>query len=323
MQETPLAKYLPNVSKLIFGCMGLGGEWNKDAIDQTHIKQAHNCIDSALAGGINFFDHADIYTFGKAEQVFGTVLAQRPELREQLYIQSKCGIRFADEHGPKRYDSSAQWIEHSVNGSLKRLNCDYLDVLMLHRPDPLMQPAEVAAVFSRLKQSGKVRHFAVSNMQQQHIQFLQNALDMPIVANQIEASLQKSGWVDQGVYAGNSQGNTINFTPGCIEYCREQEIQIQSWGSLCQGVYSGKSIENASPAERNTALLVSKLAVLYNTSAEAIVLAWLLRHPALIQPVIGTTNSQRIANACDAINVQLSREHWYALYVSAKGYELP
>lgn len=323
MHDTPLAKYLPNVSKLIFGCMGLGGGWNKDPLTNTHTQQAHACIDTAIAGGINFFDHADIYTFGKAEQVFGQVLKQRPELREQIYIQSKCGIRFADEQGPKRYDLSKQWIEQSVEGSLKRLNTDYLDVLMLHRPDPLIQVAEVAQVFSRLKESGKVRHFAVSNMSQQQIQFLQTALDMPIVANQIEASLKQSAWVDEGVYTGNRNGKDINFTPGFIEYCTEQEIQIQSWGSLCQGLYSGKQLQNASPADINTAILVNKLAALYSTSAEAIVLAWLLRHPALIQPVIGTTNAKRLAASCSAVNIELTREHWYALYVSAKGHELP
>ena len=119
MLHTPLAKYLPNVSKLVFGCMGLGGGWNKDAINSSHIKQAHDCIDHAIEGGINFFDHADIYTFGKAELVFGKALSERPDLREHMYIQSKCGIKFEDEHGPKRYDFSADWIEQSVEASLK------------------------------------------------------------------------------------------------------------------------------------------------------------------------------------------------------------
>ena len=149
------------------------------------------------------------------------------------------------------------------------------------------------------------------------------ALDMPIVANQIEASLQKHQFVDEGVYAGNSDGKDLNFTPGSIEYCRHFEIQIQSWGSLCQGLYSGSDLSNASQADINTSLLVNKLAALYETSAEAIVLAWLLRHPASIQPIIGTTNAKRIKASCDAVNVELTREHWYALYVSAKGHELP
>ena len=323
MLHTPLAKYLPNVSKLVFGCMGLGGGWNKDAITDTHVKQTHECIDSAIEGGINFFDHADIYTFGKAEQVFGKVLSERSNLREHIYLQSKCGIRFEDDLGPKRYDFSANWIEQSVEASLKRLNTEYLDVLMLHRPDPLMEVDEIARVFSCLKESGKVRHFAVSNMQQHQINFLQHALDMPIVANQIEASLQKHQFVDEGVYTGNIDGKNLNFTPGCIEYCRSFDIQIQSWGSLCQGLYTGSNLSNASQADINTSLLVNKLAALYGTSAEAIVLAWILRHPASIQPITGTTNAKRIQASCDAVNVELTREHWYALYVSAKGHELP
>ncbi|TMO72383.1 aldo/keto reductase [Pseudoalteromonas sp. S3776] len=323
MLNTPLAKYLPHVSRLVFGCMGLGGGWNKDAITKEHLKQTHECIDAAIAGGINFFDHADIYTFGKAEQVFGQALGERPELREHMYIQSKCGIRFEDDKGPKRYDFSAKWIEESVEGSLKRLNTDYLDVLMLHRPDPLMEVEEIAQVFSCLQESGKVRNFAVSNMQQHQMNFLQHALDMPIVANQIEASLQKHQFVDEGVYAGNADGKDLNFTPGSVEYCRHFDIQIQSWGSLCQGLYTGGDLSNASQADINTSILVNKLAALYDTTPEAIVLAWLLRHPAMIQPIIGTTNVERIAASCDALNVQLSREHWYALYVSAKGHELP
>ena len=323
MLHTPLAKYLPHVSRLVFGCMGLGGGWNKDAITKAHLKQTHECIDAAIAGGINFFDHADIYTFGKAEQVFGQALAERPELREHMYIQSKCGIRFEDDKGPKRYDFSAKWIEESVEGSLKRLNTDYLDVLMLHRPDPLMEVEGIAQVFSFLQESGKVRNFAVSNMQQHQMNFLQHALDMPIVANQIEASLQKHQFVDEGVYAGNADGKDLNFTPGSVEYCRHFDIQIQSWGSLCQGLYTGGDLTNASQADINTSILVNKLAALYDTTPEAIVLAWLLRHPALIQPIIGTTNVERIAASCGALNVTLSREHWYALYVSAKGHELP
>lgn len=323
MAHIPLAHYLPNVSRLVFGCMNLGGGWNKNPITDVHLKETHKCIDNAIEGGINFFDHADIYTFGKAEQVFGKALKERPELREQLYIQSKCGIKFADDKGPKRYDFSADWIEQSAENSLKRLNTDYLDVLMLHRPDPLMEVEEIAHVFSCLKESGKVRHFAVSNMQQHQMNFLQHALDMPIVANQIEASLQKHQFIDEGLYTGNVNGKDINFTPGCIEYCRHFDIQVQSWGSLCQGYYSGSDLSKASQTQINTTILVNKLAVLYDTSAEAIVLAWLMRHPSLIQPIIGTTNVQRIKASCDAVNIKLTREHWYALYESAKGTEVP
>jgi len=136
-------------------------------------------------------------------------------------------------------------------------------------------------------------------------------------------SLLKNDWVEEGIYAGNAKGANINFTPGLIEFCQHENIQLQAWGSLCQGLYTGGDLTNASQADINTSILVNKLAALYDTTPEAIVLAWLLRHPALIQPIIGTTNVERIAASCGALNVTLSREHWYALYVSAKGHELP
>ena len=159
MNSYPLEQYLPGVSTLSYGCMGLGGGWNDDPISADNIKQAHDIVDICLENKINFFDHADIYTKGKAEQVFGEVLKARPELRQHIYLQSKCAIRFDDAAGPGRYDFSNEWINQSVDGILKRLNTDYIDVLLLHRPDPLMDGDEVAEVFRQLTQSGKVRTF--------------------------------------------------------------------------------------------------------------------------------------------------------------------
>lgn len=323
MNSYPLSKFLPNVSPIVYGCMGLGGGWNNNSICQADVKQASSAINTALENGINCFDHADIYSLGKAEQVFGEVLKQRPTLREQMFIQSKCGIRFEDKDGPKRYDLSPQWIIHSVNKSLHQLNCEYLDVLILHRPDPLMQPEEIAEAFERLRVDGKVKFLGVSNMQQHQIAALQKAFDAPLVVNQVEMSLQQHDWVDETVYAGNKEGNEINFTAGLLEHCRKNQIQLQAWGSLCQGLYSGVDVSKKSPAIQQTSQLVSRLANEYSVSEEAIVLAWLMRHPAMIQPVIGTTNSQRIKASTQAVQVNLSRAHWYSLYVSAKGQELP
>lgn len=323
MHKLPLNQYLPNVSPVVYGCMGLGGGWDKQSINPTHVKQAHECIDAALQSGINYFDHADIYTLGKAEKVFGQVLGERPALREQMFIQSKCGIRFADEMGPQRYDLSAKWITQSVEGSLARLNTDYLDVLILHRPDPLMQAEEIAEVFAALRDAGKVRYFGVSNMQQQQIAYLQHSLDAPLVLDQIEISLEQLDWLDEGIYAGNSAGRDVNFTAGTIEYCRQNKVQIQSWGSLCQGLFSGRDVSSHSLHIQQTSALVSELALEYNVSREAIVLGWLMRHPAGIQPVIGTTNAKRIKACQQAVGLKLSREHWYALYVCAKGQALP
>lgn len=323
MKTYPLDKTLPGVSKLAYGCMGLGGGWNQNPISATDVRQAHQVVDVALHIGINFFDHADIYTLGKAEQVFGEVLKQRPKLRENIYLQSKCAIRFDDELGPKRYDFSAQYIADSVDRILSRLNTEYIDILMLHRPDPLMEPEEVAEVFNALKQSGKVNHFAVSNMQHHQIAFLQSYLDQPIVANQIEISLQQNAWLDEGVTVGSPEGANVNFTPGTIEYCRRHNIQIQSWSSLCRGLYSGLDISNEPENVQATAQLVANLASEYQVSKEAIVLAFLLRHPASIQPVIGSTNVERIKACQSSTSFTLTHAQWHGLYVSARGHELP
>jgi predicted oxidoreductase len=323
MKTYPLDKHLPGVSKLAYGCMGLGGGWGHNPISAADVTQAHQVVDVALDIGINFFDHADIYTLGKAEQVFGEVLKQRPELREHIYLQSKCAIRFDDALGPKRYDFSAQSIADSVDRILSRLQTEYIDILMLHRPDPLMEPEEVAEIFSALKQSGKVNHFAVSNMHQHQMAFLQSYLEQPIVANQIEISLQQNAWLDEGVTAGSPEGANVNFTPGTIEYCRQNNIQIQSWSSLCRGLYSGRDIGNESESVHATAQLVARLAAEYQVSKEAIVLAFLLRHPASIQPVIGSTNIERIKACQSSTSFRLTHAQWHALYVSARGHELP
>ncbi|NIB40551.1 aldo/keto reductase [Pseudomaricurvus alkylphenolicus] len=324
MTALPLRQFLTNVSDLAYGCMGLGGDWDPDSsVTLEHVQQAHEVIDAALEAGINFFDHADIYTRGKAETVFGRVLKQRPELRQQIYLQSKCGIRFDDELGPKRYDFSGAWITRSVDGILTRLNADYIDVLLLHRPDPLMDIDEVAKTFLSLRESGKVNHFGVSNMHCHQVAYLQSHLDMPLVVNQLEISLQQRGWVDEGVYAGNPQGADVNFTAGTLEHCRQQGVQVQSWGSLCQGLFSGRDVSEQPGHIRATADLVASLAEKYQVSQEAILLAWIMRHPSRVQPVIGTTNIARIKACSEVGHISLSREDWYALYVSARGQKLP
>uniref|UniRef100_A0A486XJL0 Oxidoreductase, aldo/keto reductase family n=1 Tax=Rheinheimera sp. BAL341 TaxID=1708203 RepID=A0A486XJL0_9GAMM len=319
----PLSHHVTNNSALLFGCMNLGGGWNHNPISKADIQQAHDVIDTALDAGICVFDHADIYTFGKAEQVFGRVLQQRPELRTQITLQSKCGIRFADANTVKRYDFSAAWILQSVDNILARLQTEQLDILLLHRPDPLMQAEEIAEVFARLQQGGKVKHFGVSNMQQHQMALLQDALNTPLVANQLELSLSHLAWLDEGTTAGCSGEPGVNFSGGTIEYCQRNKVQLQAWGSLSQGLFSGADISGQPQAVQATAALVTQLAAEYQVSREAIVLGWLMRHPARIQPVIGTTNLQRIKACAEATKVQLSREHWYALYLSARGRALP
>lgn len=282
-----LQQYFPDVSPLVFGCMGLGGDWNASHTTAEQQQQGFAAIEAALELGFNCFDHADIYTRGKAEAVFGQFLAAQPQLRECLVLQSKCAIRFADEHHVGRYDFSAGYISDSVDQSLRRLQTDYLDILLLHRPDPLMQIDEVAEVLQRLQQSGKVRQFGVSNFGAPQQQLLQSALQQPLVVNQLQMSLANL-----------------------------------DWGSLAQGRFSGAG-QDLSANDQRTADLVAKLAAEYQVSAEAIVLGWLMRHPAGIQPVIGTVNPERIRACSQAVDVQLSREHWYALYVASRGQPLP
>ncbi len=327
MNPIPLTQSLPSVSRIIAGCMGLGGGWNHDPVTPEHIAQAHNFVDVALENGMTLFDHADIYARGKAEHVFGQVLAERPAIREHLFLQSKCGIRMEGaERGrnvPKRYDFSKQWILHSVENSLSRLKTDYLDLLLLHRPDSLMEPEEIAEAFDQLKKAGKVRHFGVSNMSGHQIKYLQSFVDQPIVVNQIEMSLTRLDWLNDGVSFNHNQGHSVSFVPGTVEYCRSHNIQLQAWGCLSQGMFSGRDISDKDETTQATAHQVAEMAQEMDVSREAIILAWLMRHPAAIQPVVGTTNPQRIRACSGAEQITLSREQWYQLYVTARGERLP
>jgi len=303
--------------------MHLGGEWNTSPLTGEHVKRAHEVVDAALSLGINLFDHADIYTMGKSEQVFGQVLKERPGLRERILLQSKCGIRFADEGAPGRYDFSREHIEGSVDGILSRLGVEFLDILLLHRPDPLMDPEEVADSFRRLKASGKVRHFGVSNMSAGQLKLLRASCDEPLVVNQLEMGLERIDWLETGVLVNQAAGAHSGFPEGTLEHCRLERIQLQAWGPLAQGLYSGRSLEGQSEPVRNTAALVGRLAEAKQTTREAIVLAWLMKHPAAIQPVIGSTDPRRIAACADSVRVQLTREEWFSLYVSSRGTRLP
>jgi predicted oxidoreductase len=320
----PLQKRRINASRLVLGCMGLGGEWDSSPVTSEHIKQAHAAVEAALSAGINMFDHADIYTRGKAEKVFGQVLKERPELRDQIIIQSKCGIRLDDGPGlPGRFDFSKEHILSSVDGILSRLGVESIEILLLHRPDPLMEPEEVAGALRELKESGKVKGFGVSNMSSGQIRFLQSAIESPIMVNQLELSLLKLDWLDAVVHVNQERGNHVSFPEGTLEFCQMENIQIQAWSPLARGLFTGKEVGNESEAVRQTAVLVQTLAEQKDTSPEAIVLAFLLRHPAGIQPVIGTVNPQRIAACGQAEQVKLTREEWYTLYITSRGFKMP
>ena len=320
--KLPIRSQFPAASQLIYGCMGLGGGWNNNSITRSDVRQTVEIIDTALENNINIFDHADIYTSGKAEQVFGQALKQQPALRESMFIQSKCGIRLADANGPKRYDFSSNWIINSVNNSLKQLNIEYLDMLLLHRPDPLMVIEETADTLNNLAKAGKVRHFGVSNMHQGQIRLLQSQLNKPIVVNQIEMSLAHHDWLDNGITSGGKNTKVNGFDTGLLEFSQLHSIQLQAWGSLAQG----SVVHCSKPVAQHHRLLVDQVKTLaadYQTSSEAIALAWLMRIPMGIQPIIGTTKISRIKDCCKAQSITLSREHWYQLYEAARGAEIP
>ena len=303
--------------------MGLGGNWERTTPLSAQTKrEAVQAIRAALDAGVNFFDHADIYCWGKSEEAFAAIWSEVPGLRAKINVQSKCGIVMQGarpESTVGQFDFSYAHIIRSVEGSLKRLQTDYLDVLLLHRPDPLVEPEEVARAFDELHASGKVRTFGVSNHTAGQMRLLKKHLSQPIVANQLELSLLHLHLFDEGVVFNQE----AMHGEGTLEYCRQQHITIQAWGPLKSGAVITGEDDPSSQAAQDVARLVAELAQAKGVSKEAIALAWLLRHPAKIQPIIGTTKPERIRAACEADQVELTRDEWYRLYIAGRGARMP
>jgi predicted oxidoreductase len=314
------------VSRLCAGGMGLGGGWAAGVeLTAAHERQAREFLDAALALGLNFFDHANIYARGRAETVFGRVLREHSSLREQIVIQSKCGIRWADDPpgAPQRFDFSAEHILASVEAILERLGTDYLDILLLHRPDVLWEGEEIARAFDALKQAGKVRYFGVSNQNRFQMEYLQSFLPDPLVANQLQMSLLHHGFAEVGISFNQASPGYPDGWEGVLEYARLKGVGIQAWSPLDRGALTGGDISRLSESARTTAALVQSLAQARGIPAEAVALAWLLKHPARIVPVLGTTRPDRLAACAQALDVNLTREEWYALFAAARGQSMP
>ena len=311
--------------ELIYGCMGLGGSWTDEPHGTDHVEEAAAAVEAALDSGITLFDHADIYRSGKSEAVFGEVLAATSGLRERIRLQTKCGIRLNERGLQTHYDLSRESILERVHGSLKRLRTEYVDVLLLHRPDPLADPAEVASAVGQLIAEGKVRCVGVSNMSGAQIEALQDRLDVPVVANQLEMSLLKRAWLESQVLVNHAESLDYGFPHGTLEYCSRNGITLQAYGSLARGLYTGAGPEDPTAAETATAVLVGELAREHGTSGEAVLVGWLMKHPAGIAPVIGTVNPARIRACADAGRVakEMSRADWYRLWVTARGSNIP
>jgi len=315
-----------NVTRIAYGCMPLGGSWDAAPLQPQTRQKAMAAVHAALDAGINFYDHADIYCRGKSEEVFADIWTEMPNLREKILVQSKCGIRFEGDPDPgftQRFDFSYEHIMNSVEGSLKRLKTDYLDVLLLHRPDPLVEPEEVARAFDALHTAGKVRHFGVSNHTAAQIELLRKFVTRPLVFNQVELSIVHAHLFDEGVIFNQDMPNRPVRNHGTIEYCRQHDITLQAWAPLAKGRLSGAAKTGLSDVETKTAFVVADLAQQKNVGPEAILIAWILRHPARIQPVIGTTNPERIQACCQADGITLTREEWYRLYIAGRGERLP
>ncbi|MBT2389766.1 aldo/keto reductase [Streptomyces sp. ISL-1] len=302
--------------------MGLGGSWDTKPYGAQEIVQAEAVIEAALDSGITTFDHADIYRHGKAEAVFGEVLARAPHLRERIVVQTKCGIRLAEGDRPGIYDLRGETIIRRARESLNRLRTDFLDVLLLHRPDPLADPDDIAEALMSLHRQGMVRRFGVSNMGAAQIAHLQARLDVPLTANQLEMSLHQRDWLEAGVLVNTPAAATNGFPFGTIEFCRANGLRLQAWGALAQGRFTGRQ---ATADEQATAQLVTSLAAAKGTTPETILLWWLQRHPARIAPVVGSTRPERIRACSDAAQREpdLSHEEWYDLWLTARGAPLP
>lgn len=321
----PLAEDL-QATRLALGCMNFGGGWNDTgSIPQESIARAREALATALELGWTFFDHADIYCRGRSETLFGQLIREMGVDREDILIQSKCGIRFAGdpvEGAPHRFDFSGRHIRESVEGSLKRLQTDYLDILLLHRPDLLAEPDEIIEAFAELKGSGKVRHFGVSNFTPALLE-LYHAAGFTPVANQIEINPLRTSLLDSSVVASRRLPAPGHPADGTLEWHRRHGVVTQAWAPMAHGYLSGRKPEWDPERVSATAAVIADLASRHAVPAEAIVIAWLLRHPAEIQPIVGTRDAGRL-RACHAgLDVRLSREEWYAVYLAGRGEPLP
>ena len=311
--------------ELVYGCMGFGGSWDPTPYTREDLRTAERAVSTALDLGVRVFDHADIYRSGKAEAIFGEILARDETLRSSIQIQTKSGIRVGESGLGVHYNLDKHAIKDRVRASLERLQVEWVDTLLLHRPDPLMEPELVAEAMTELRVEGLVRQVGVSNMAGVQMAALQRHLDLPIVVNQLELSLRKRDWIEAGIGVNGDQGIAYDFPLGTLEYGAAHGVALQAWGSLARGIYTGGNADSASQADRDTAVLVSNLAEQYDVGPEAIVLGWLMRHPADISPVIGTTNPERIRACADAAAVaaQLTRADWYSLFTTARGQDVP
>ena len=297
-----------NASAIILGCMRMPA---------LSVEQAAAMIRTAAEEGVNFFDHATCYGGGEAETRFGDAFPLTGLKREDVYIQSKCGLYF----DRKEFSWSKADILDSADGILRRLKTEYLDALLLHRPDLLFDPEEVAEAFDELHRAGKVRHFGVSNVTPGQLELLKKYVKQPLVFNQLQFSLEQSQLIDNGLYLNNlTTERSVVRDNGVLDYCRLHDITVQAWSPLQFGMFKGCFVDHPDFPELNKAL--GEIGEKYGVSKTAVAIAWILRHPAKMQAIAGTMNPDHLRDICAAAGVTLTHQEWYQLYL-ASGKFLP
>ncbi len=301
MRTMKLGRSELEVPVVAVGCMRI------NSLDKA---EAERFIRTALEEKANFFDHADIYGDGKCEELFADAIGMNAALREKMILQTKCGIVRG-----RMFDFSKEHILESVDGSLKRLKTDYIDVLLLHRPDTLVEPEEVAEAFDILESSGKVKYFGVSNQKPMQIELLKKSVKQAIVANQLQLSITNATMISNGINVNMENASAVDRDGSILDYCRLHDITIQPWSPFQYGFFEGVFLGSDKFPELNKK--IDEIAEKYQVSNTTIALAWLLRHPANMQPVSGTMNITRIKDICKASDVRLTREEWYEIYRTA------
>ncbi len=305
MNKIRIARCDLDASEIALGCMRIASMPSQDIATLVH---------TALDEGINFFDHADVYGGGKSEEKFAEALEMTPRLRDTMILQTKVGIRQGS------FDFSKEHILEAVDGSLKRLRTDHLDVVLLHRPDALVEPEEVAEAFTILQDSGKVAYFGVSNQNPMQIELLTRFVKQPIIINQLQLSVTNTGMIDTGINVNMKIDASIDRDGSILDYCRLKEITIQPWSPFQYGFFEGVFLDSDKFPVLNAT--INAIASSRGVTNTAIAIAWLLRHPARMQPIIGTTNPNRVKDSCKASDVKMTRQEWYDIYLAA-GNKLP
>ena len=286
-------------------------------IEDKSVKEVEELVETALSVGINAFDLADIYGRGRCEELLGLVLKNRPDLREEMWIQSKCGIRIEEF---TYFDFSKDYIIKSVDGILQRLKIDHLDSLLLHRPDALMESDQVAEAFDFLYKQGKVRNLGVSNQNPMMMELLKKDVKQPLAVNQLQLSAAFTPSFEAGFHV-NMEASQAAMRDGSIfEYCKLHDVVIQAWSVLQFGYFKGNFVGNEKFQALNQVL--DRLAIKYGVTSSTIAISWILRYPAKMQAVVGTTNPKHLREVSQAANFSLTRKEWYEIYLAA-GNNLP